>query len=409
MPILKCSHTSFSGDVLLPASKSISNRLLLMQELSGGVIEINNLSETDDTLLMQQSLREYKTTDHLYTGNAGTVMRFITALLATKNGDWIIEGSPRMHERPIGPLVRGLQSLGADITYLEKSSYPPLRIRGKALEGGPVSVDAFISSQFISALLMVAPLMKNGMVIELTGTIQSGPYIDMTLALMKKCGIQAEKRGRTITVQPGAYQPTRVNVEADWSSAAFFYALAALSEKSDLYLQGLEPESIQGDAIIADWFEHMGVSTFFEAGGARLQKSFSRSAKVELDFTGHPDVFLPFAVACAGTGVSLTATGLENLSMKESDRVKGAIEGLRMLGYDSSYRKGVYLFDGTIKKKPGNKLRMISVRDDHRIAMSFALLATRCPDIGLDEIHVVSKSFPDFFDHLYNLGFTVTE
>jgi 3-phosphoshikimate 1-carboxyvinyltransferase len=336
-------------------------------------------------------------------------MRFITALLATKEGDWIIEGSPRMHERPIGPLVRGLQSLGADITFLEKSGYPPLRIRGKQMEGGTVSVDAAISSQFISALLMIAPILKDGMTIELTGNIQSGPYIDMTLALMKRCGIQTLKKGRTITVKSGAYQAANVTVEADWSSAAFFYALAALSEKSELLLQGLEPESIQGDAIISEWFEHLGVSTNFEAEGARIQKTFGRSAKVELDFTGHPDIFLPFVIACAGTGVSLTATGLENLSLKESDRVKGAIEGLKTLGFESNYRKGVFLFDGSAKRKPCSKLRMIEVRDDHRMAMSFALLATQFPDLELDDVHVVSKSFPDFFNHLYNLGFVLMD
>ncbi len=409
MPIVNCSHTSFSGDVLLPASKSISNRLLIINELSGGLVQIKNLSTTDDTRLMQQCLSDYKSSDHLYTANAGTVMRFITALLATKEGQWMIEGSTRMHERPIGPLVRALQTLGADISFIEKNGFPPLKICGKKLHGGRVHVDAFISSQFISALILIAPGLKDGLVIELTGTIQSGPYIDMTLALIEQCGIRVERIGRTISVMPSEYKATSVTVESDWSSAAFFYALAALSENVDIFLNGLTSQSIQGDSIAAQWFESLGVKTTYEANGVRLGKLFGRFAKLSLDFTGHPDLFLPMAVACAGMGTEFTATGLENLSLKESDRIKGAMEALSSLGYHVTYSKGVYHSASTKTRITKARLPLICVRDDHRMAMSFALLACRFPHIMLDQTMVVSKSFPGYFDALQQLGFSLFE
>ena len=283
MPTLSCKKDQFCGEIRLPSSKSISNRLLLMDELSGGRIHIENLSQSDDTILMQHCLKEYRSHKQIDVRNAGTVMRFMTALLAISHGEWTIGGSDRMHERPIGPLVRALKDLDADIDYIAKHNYPPLRIAGKALRGGKIIVDANISSQFISAILMIAPLMPEGLVIELTGKIQSGPYIDMTVALMKACGIQAEREGRLISIKPSSYRETTVRVEEDWSSAAFFYSLVALSEKADLFLKGLMPSTIQGDAIIIEWYKLLGVKTVIEKDGIRIQKSYGRAAIAELD------------------------------------------------------------------------------------------------------------------------------
>jgi 3-phosphoshikimate 1-carboxyvinyltransferase len=409
MPTISCKKDQFCGDIHLPSSKSISNRLLLMDELSGGRIHIENLSQSDDTILMQQCLKTYRNSQQIDVRNAGTVMRFMTALLAMSNGEWIIGGSERMHERPIGPLVRALKDLDADIDYIAKHNYPPLRIRGKALRGGKIVVDANISSQFISAILMVAPQMPEGLVIELTGKIQSGPYIDMTVALMKACGIQADREGRLVSVKPSAYREARVRVEEDWSSAAFLYSLVALSEKADLFLKGLKPSTVQGDAIIIEWYKLLGVKTIIEKEGIRIQKSYGRAAIAELDFTGHPDLFLPIATACAGCSIGMHATGLGNLSLKESDRIKGAVESLVHLGYDARYANGTFLLRPGYGKVFIKNTPSIQVMGDHRIAMSFALLATRFPAIRLDDTAAASKSFPGFFDQLTQLGFNISD
>lgn len=407
MATVSCTSQDFSGKVTLPSSKSISNRLLIMQELSGGKLVLNHLSRADDTVLMQQCLKTYRNSDHLFTDNAGTVMRFMTALMAVSEGKWTLAGSPRMNQRPIGPLVEALQQLGANIQYTGAYGFPPLLIEGCTLKGGAITIDAGTSSQYISALLMVAPLFEQPLNLELTGNIVSAPYIDMTIALMKDCKIPISRHENIITVTPSTYQPAVFTVESDWSSAAFFYALAAISESASFFLPGLQEQSLQGDAIVQRWFESLGVRTSFKPDGVRIVKTGIKAPHVELDFSGHPDLFLPMAIACAGSEVNLSAEGLQNLAHKESNRLKGAALALKELWFDVHYTDSEFFL------KSGNPwtfldvIPTLSVQGDHRMAMSFALLAERFPEIELDETEVVSKSFPGYFNILRSLGFRI--
>jgi len=409
MATVSCTSQDFSGKVTLPSSKSISNRLLIMQELSGGKLLLNNLSRADDTVLMQQCLKTYRTSDHLFTDNAGTVMRFMTALLAVSEGKWTLEGSPRMNQRPVGPLVEALQQLGAHIQYTGAAGFPPLDIEGCTLNGGAITIDAGTSSQYISALLMVAPLFEQPLHLELVGEIVSAPYIDMTIALMKDCHIPISKHENIITVTPSIYQPAKFTIESDWSSAAFFYALAAVSESASFFLPGLQEQSLQGDAIVQHWFEPLGVHTSFKPDGVRIVKTGIKIPQIELDFSGHPDLFLPLAIACAGSGVKLSAKGLQNLAIKESNRLKGAANALKELGFDVQITNSEFILESGNPWTFLDVIPTLSVQGDHRMAMSFALLAARFPEIDLDETEVVSKSFPGYFNVLRSLGFRIDE
>lgn len=409
MPVISCEHTSLSGKVRLPASKSISNRLLILQELSGGRLHLSNLSKADDTLLMAQCLSQYRHADRINTDNAGTVMRFMTALLAVSEGEWILEGSARMHQRPIGPLVEALRQLGARITYAGKTGYPPLSIGGTTLHGGTIRMDAGISSQYLSALLMIAPGFNEPLTIELQEPVVSEPYIDMTVSLMKNCGLAVGKSGNTLWVKPSEYKPARFHIENDWSAAAFFYALAALADHAMLELPGLQEESCQGDAIVRTWFERLGVRTTFSPEGAVISRTGQVVRELELDFSGHPDLFLPLIAACAGCGVRLHATGLQTLAHKESDRLRSISKGLSSLGFDvKPQENGLMLLPGEPWKWL-DVLPVLSSMGDHRLAMTYAVLALRFPEIPVDDLNVVTKSFPGYVDALRSLGFDIRE
>lgn len=408
MPSIRRIAQHTTGTVHLPASKSISNRLLVLQALSGHKLELIDLSRADDTLLLQQCLSDMHAGRQLWAGNAGTVARFMTALLAVTEGEWELRGDERMQQRPIAPLVDALRQCGADIQYGQQEGSLPLIIRGQSLPGGEVQLVSGISSQFASALLMVAPTFRNGLRLQLIPPVVSLPYLDMTLALMTQCGLKVHRDGNTLTVAPSMVRPGVFHIENDWSSASFFYALTALAPASQLELPGLQPQSLQGDAVLSDWFAQLGVRSTFTEAGLTLAHQPAVINDITLDFTHHPDLFLPLAITCAGLGCGFTARGVETLVHKESDRLSAMASALRSLGFSLQFSRERFHLEAAEPWLQTQVPPTLDVCADHRLAMSLALLATRFPVIRLNNTEVVSKSFPGYFDTLGNLGFYVS-
>jgi 3-phosphoshikimate 1-carboxyvinyltransferase len=304
------NRKSLKTTVHLPSSKSISNRLLIIKALSEKNFSIKNLSEADDTKLLQELL--YSKEKILDAENAGTCFRFLTAYLAQKEGEWILTGSERMKQRPIGALVDALKNLGADIKCLEKENYPPLAIRGKKLNGTSLEMNASESSQFVSALLLIAPYINGGLKLKLTGDKSSTPYINMTLSLMKQSGIKILNDGSVIEIPQQEYTPKDYMVESDWSSAAFWYAMAALCNNADVSLKSLETESVQGDAVIIDWISAFNVETHFVKDGVIINHhKKTTQEKYLLNFSQHPDLAPAMFVLCAALGVEATFSGIK--------------------------------------------------------------------------------------------------
>nr|MCU0354353.1 3-phosphoshikimate 1-carboxyvinyltransferase [Cytophagales bacterium] len=333
----------------------------------------------------------------------GTTMRFLTAYAAVTNADKILTGTPRMCERPIGLLVDALRTLGADISYLNNEGYPPLHVRGLRPNGtNRVAIRGDVSSQYISALLMIAPLLPGGLTIELTGAVGSRPYIEMTLRQMEAFGVRHTWAENTITVSPQNYQPTDYQIESDWSGASYWYSIAALADEADIELLGLKQNSLQGDSRIADIMVPLGVSSTFTNRGVRLQK-IAAQPSIAVDFTDCPDLAQTVAVCCAAKGVEATFTGIESLKIKETDRVAALQNELRRFGAD------------LVETEPNQKYRIqnsefriqnlvFRTYDDHRMAMAFAPLALKQP-IVIEHPTVVVKSYPGFWDDLRQAGF----
>ncbi|MGI4835151.1 MAG: 3-phosphoshikimate 1-carboxyvinyltransferase [Janthinobacterium lividum] len=402
------------GTGRLPASKSEANRALLLQRLAGGGT-ITNLSEANDTVLMQRLLAEAARTDLLDAEDAGTVMRFLTAYLAATGWRGTLTGAPRMQQRPIGVLVDALRTLGAAIDYEAKEGYPPLRFGGQPVAtpaAGPAElvVRGDISSQYISALLMIGPTLPGGLRLRLTGEVGSRPYISMTLSLMQHFGAATTLGpAETITVAPGGYQPADYEVESDWSAASYWYALVALAPPgSAVTLPGLRARSWQGDHVIQQIMRPLGVETeFLAAGGAHLtQVPLAPAALLSqpLDFTDCPDLAQTVAVVAAALGVPLRLTGLHSLRIKETDRIAAAQAELRKFGADMpEVAPAVFEVQATKFKVDNQEL---ATYDDHRMAMAFAPLAVRGP-LRVHEPQVVRKSYPSFWRALAAVGMQV--
>lgn len=391
--------------VRLPASKSISNRALILNALSYSPYEVENLSDCDDTNLMVKALNSNDR--HFDVGAAGTTMRFLTAFLSKVVGEWTITGTERMKNRPIKVLVDALNALGARIEYMEKEGYPPLRIFGSALQGGEISLPGGVSSQYISALLMIAPLMEKGLTLRLEGKIVSRPYIRITIQLMEQYGVKVSWVGDTIRVCPAEYQPIRFTVESDWSAASYWYEIMALSKGAEIELLGLFKHSMQGDAAGAKLFERLGVATSFTDRGVVLRRNGNVCKKLSYNFVDEPDLAQTFVVTCALLGVPFHFSGLQSLKIKETDRIEALKTELRKLGYllrDS--RNSVLEWDGErIEPEPHP---MIATYEDHRMAMAFAPAALVLPGgIGIERPEVVSKSYPGFWDDLRSAGFSI--
>lgn len=394
-----------AGTVHLPTSKSISNRLLVMRALSGNRVEILDLSESEDTKCMQKA---FSAGTHIIdVGHAGTAMRFLAAYLSNREGDRVLTGSERMQNRPIGKLVDALRQLGADITYLGKEGYPPLGIRGKKLAGGNVTIDGSTSSQFISAILMIAPSLPGGLQLTIQNELISAPYVRLTLELMKKLGIEYHWKDNLISITPQEYRKGTITVEPDWSAASYWYELAALADDAEILISGLRPGSLQGDAAIERWFDVLGVKTEYTPEGAVIRNACSAMNFLELDFTGSPDMVQTFAVVCTLLDVSFRFTGTQSLRIKETDRIAALQTELEKFGAKLEYKDGGLLsWEGPLKEFPRGGID-ISTYNDHRMALAFAPAVMKTGELVIQDPTVVVKSYPGFWDELKNLGFDI--
>ena len=411
--------------ISLPASKSISNRMLLLRTLSGGRIRLHNISDCDDTIAMEQGLKSAKVRELessegqlpaiIDIGAAGTAMRFLTAYFATTEGqDVVITGTERMRHRPIGVLVDALRSMGADISYDGEDGYPPLHIKGRQLEGGTISLPGNVSSQYISALLMVAPAMQKGLTLNIVGEVISRPYICITTSLMRRFGISIEEPdNHTIIVRPGKYQGGEYTIENDWSAASYWYEILALAPQGEVRLHGLFANSLQGDSCVSRLFEPLGITTEFDESGAVLWKSSRVNSQWSMinDLTTCPDLAQTMVATCCGMGIAFRFSGLQSLRIKETDRLLALRQELGKLGYQINEHDGSVLESGAKKSEIANShLSDISIDtyNDHRMAMCMAPLAVLCEDgLIINDAQVVSKSYPTFWDDLKTAGYGV--
>ncbi len=386
-----------NGQVSLPASKSISNRALIISILSDSDLPIENLGDCDDTNSMQKVLfsEDYR----FDVGHAGTAMRFLTAFLSRLVGNWELTGSARMKQRPISVLVDVLNKLGARIEYMEKEGYPPLKIQGSYLMGGEIDISASVSSQYISALMMIAPYMEKGLTIHLLGKVVSSTYIDMTLRLMQTFGAEAIREESVIKIAAKPYIPVAYRVESDWSAASYFFELLAIGDGGEIYLPGLFSDSTQGDAKQIDVWKKLGVACRFVEDGVILTKEQAQITSLEYDFVEMPDLVQSFAVACCMLDIPFVFSGVETLRIKETDRLTALINELAKLGYcleaDGDCR---LLWDG--KKTKAQTVPQIETYHDHRMAMAFAPAALKYAGLIITNKEVVSKSFPRYWEEL---------
>lgn len=392
--------------IKLPASKSISNRALIINALSGNQTPIHNLSDCDDTCVMTKALcGDQEIVDIMA---AGTAMRFLIAYFSVTPGERVLTGSERMKQRPIRILVEALRSLGAKIEYTEKEGYPPLKITGNTLTGRKISLPGSVSSQYISALLMIAPTLENGLEIELTGDIISRPYIELTLRLMEEFGAKAGwKESHLLCIEPSSYTPVPFTVENDWSGASYWYEITCLAPEAEIELTGLFQQSYQGDSRIAAIFKPLGVETYFTENGVILRKSERPApSRYEYNFINEPDLAQTLVVTCALKNIPFCFTGLQSLKIKETDRIAALIQELRKLGYVIKDRDDSVLYWEGEKNSPTEEA-VIATYEDHRMAMAFAPTAFVNPGIRIADPHVVSKSYPGYWNDLQKAGFTI--
>ena len=386
--------------IKLPSSKSISNRALILDALSYSPYDIHNLSDCDDTKVMIQALDSNDT--HFDVGAAGTSMRFLTAFLAKTVGEWTLTGSERMKQRPIRLLVDALNSLGANIEYTENEGYPPLKITGSAMMGGEITLNGGVSSQYISALMMIAPYMVNGLTINLEGNVISVPYIEMTRNMMQEYGIETEFDGQTIRIESQHYTPIEFSVESDWSAASYWYEILAIAGKGELLLEGLHRDSYQGDSKVAELFLQLGVSSVYTDDGVILRPGHVQTQHFSYDFINEPDLAQTFAVCCCIKGIPFEFSGLQSLKIKETNRVEALISELAKLGYViTEPAEGQLKWSG--EKCTPHENPVIKTYDDHRMAMAFAPAALLIP-IEIEHPEVVSKSYPNFWHDLQQAG-----
>lgn len=396
----------------LPASKSIANRLLIMQSFNPDMT-IGNLSEANDTVLLQQLIRQMQDSgkqDHPVTldaGPAGTVYRFMTARLAIEPGTWFLTGSERMKERPVKLLIEALRTLGADIEYAGNEDYPPLIIRGRKLKGGAVSIDAGVSSQYISALMMIGPELEEGLDLSLTGNVGSLPYIEMTARLMQQAGINVISSKNRYIIPKQSYAPAQLITEPDWSAASYWFQIVSLSKQSEVLLRDLKPDSLQGDSAVRALFEPLGVSSQFTDNGLLLKNTHSMVTRFTADFSDIPDLAQTFAVTLAAKGIPSRLTGLRSLRIKETDRIKALILDLDACGLKAIEKENFVLELPQQSITINPKIPFIHTFHDHRMAMAFAPICLTGQPLQIENPDVVQKSYPSFWNHLIDAGFLV--
>ena len=397
---------TLKGSIVLPGSKSVANRALIIHALSYSPYPIENLSESDDTRVMEQVFNS--NTNVFDIGHAGTAMRFLTAFLAQIVGEWTLTGSERMKQRPIGILVDALNKLGARIEYLENEGFPPLKIYGSHLKGCMLELDGSVSSQYISALLMIAPTLEDGLTLRLKNKITSRPYIEMTLKLMEQFGVKSVWKGNEIRIAEQTYKARPFSVEADWSGASYWYQMAVMADELDLELIGLTTESLQGDAHIAKWFEQLGVDTVATEKGSKLVKNGKGLPKqLNLNFIENPDVAQTFAVLCVMKQIPFHFAGLETLKIKETNRIAALQDELAKFGAQiTEPAHGELSWDGTFQHEK-QSVPEIETYHDHRMALAFAPACQVYGPVAILDPMVITKSYPNYWDDLKKVGFVI--
>ncbi|MCK5857291.1 MAG: 3-phosphoshikimate 1-carboxyvinyltransferase [Bacteroidales bacterium] len=409
---LSCPFRDFHVEMELPTSKSISNRLLIMKALANDKIELKSISTANDTSLLQDLLTKDLHSDfqkqELNTQDAGTVYRFLTAFLSIGKGEYTLNGNTRMQQRPIRVLVDALRHLGADIKYLNKEGYPPLLINGKDLASNNLTIDAHISSQYITAILLISPYLPEGLKIQLNKTVSSLPYIDMTIKLMQDFGISVQRIAQSVIIEKGKYKGLVYETESDWSAAAFWYQCVAFSNNASIFMKGLKKNSIQGDAVLPSIFEQLGVKTSFQNDGVLIEKSSVINHNISLDFNNYPDIAMSVINTCAGLGVIGKFSGLKSLKIKESNRIAVLESELSKLGFDfreTDENEWVLINSCKIKETEYDFSAVtIQTHEDHRVAMSFAPFAVLGKGINIKDALVVKKSYPNFWKEFNKLS-----
>lgn len=413
MLTLEAPHKPVAASVKLSGSKSISNRWLLLNHLFNAGLQFQNLSDAEDTQLLQTALNQIKAGNPatLHVNHAGSNMRFLTALLALTPGSWTLTGSERLKQRPIHTLVQALDLLGADISYLEKTNHLPLRINGKQLDGGEVDIAADISSQFVSAMLLVSAAFKNGLTLRLKGDRVSEAYVQMTLAILKQAGIKVKQNaagwqiagGQSIAIKTGE----EIQVESDWSSASYWYSFCALSKGSVIRLNGLQQTSLQPDSVLPHIYSQLGVESQFSGNHLLLSHKQTQKQSFDYNFTNCPDIAQTLAVTCFGLGMEARLTGLKTLTLKESDRITALKTELGKFGAKVDASEDSLIIHKSVNTQVPALHTVVNTYNDHRMAMSFAPLALIYHQISFNDGTVVSKSYPGFWHDLKNAGFSV--
>jgi 3-phosphoshikimate 1-carboxyvinyltransferase len=401
------------ANINLPASKSISNRALILnaviQYKFGKSISLKNLSQADDTLILQKALKQASGTIHV--DNAGTCLRFLCAYFAAIPGiDLVLTGSERLLKRPIQPLIKALQSMGAQISYVNADNSLPIRIKGTALKGGIVQVEGNESSQFISALMLISPLLAEPLTLQVSNKIVSKAYIKLSQTMLQEMGIPCFISNEYNLVRTDLIKedniPATYTIEADWSSAAFFYEAAVLADKADLFFENLQLNSIQGDAILANWMENFGIKSIQKETGVAISKIKVPTPIINsLDFTNHPDLAPAIICASAGASIPFCAMGIDSLQFKESQRISAIAKGLSLLHYQVKTTENSLCHDGLAHAFYQNSC--LETEDDHRITMAFAIMAIAQSNMVLTESHSVKKSFPNFWEEAAKIGIII--
>ncbi|HVW12459.1 MAG TPA: 3-phosphoshikimate 1-carboxyvinyltransferase [Mucilaginibacter sp.] len=422
--ILTKKDKSVNGTIQLTGSKSECNRALIIEALSGGKVTVENVSDAADTVTLTKALKPHEwsvthgddtmmpagntlSVNEINIGPAGTAMRFLTAYFTLGDKEVILTGSERMKQRPIGILVDALCEIGASIDYAENEGFPPLRIKGGfEQQKDTISIKGDISSQYITALLLVAPKLPRGLTLKIEGELTSRPYVEMTLAMLQQAGIQHKWEGNSIHIAKQDFKETTLYVEPDWSAASYWYAIAALADEAELFLPGLTAYSLQGDSVITEIMANFGITSKFKNGGVYLKKEIKPLQRKIFDMKSCPDLAQTVIVVCAALGHDATFTGLETLKIKETDRVKALQNELAKIGVKLIEKGQVYKLDCSEKHIPEKVF--INTYDDHRMAMAFAPLALVIPEVEIEDYEVVEKSYPAFWEDLKKVGFEVT-
>ncbi|RYU91370.1 3-phosphoshikimate 1-carboxyvinyltransferase [Mucilaginibacter terrigena] len=423
--ILTKQGKTVHGTVQLTGSKSECNRALIIEALSDGKVIVENISDAADAVTLARILRESQLygaesdqgvyenphlathTPHLINiGPAGTAMRFLTAYYAIGNQEVILTGSERMKQRPIGILVDALRGLGAHISYEENEGYPPIKLKGSfEQQTRKISIKGNISSQYITALLLIAAKLPLGLEIHIEGDLTSRPYVEMTLAMLRQAGIQHSWADNVIAIEKQDYAETSLHVEPDWSAASYWYAIAALSDEAELFLPGLTSYSLQGDSVITELMANFGITSQFKDGGVFLTKEPKPIFRKIFDLKECPDLAQTIIVVCAALDHEASFTGLETLKIKETDRILALQTELAKIGVKLIEKGQVYKLDCSEKQIP--QRMFVNTYDDHRMAMAFAPLATLIPELEIEDADVVEKSYPAFWTDLVKVGFEV--